>query len=296
MLSRERMAYSVANLAAQISPFWRFRLWARLVGGDPYRIEKSSTARRRKVRPHGYEMELFEADWMERYALHSGYYYQDEISTLIAHCVNSGDVFVDIGANVGFVSLIAASRVGAAGHVYSFEPNPVLVRRLKQTVAENGIANVSVFESALGDAAGTVRLIAGEHHGTNRISVGDESPLAAEIAISRGDDLLHGRIPEGVPLFVKIDVEGAELAVLKGIPSLLQRPDTQFFVEVGDEHSARFGSTADDIFRLFADAGYAAYFVRLAPFRPGVKLTRADGPKANRSTYDVFFRKEASRA
>ena len=292
MQTRERLAYSVANLAAVISPFWRFRLWTRLVGGDPYRTEDSPGATRRKIRPHGYEMELFESDWMERYALRSGYFYQDDLSVLIEETVSPGDVFIDVGANVGFVSLIASSRVGPRGQVFSFEPNPSLVSRLRQTIARNGVANVSIFETALGADAGTVRLIAGEHHGTNRISVGDEAPSEKEVPLDRADDLLRGRIPDGVAAFVKIDVEGAEFGVLKGMPLLLERPNTRFLVEVGDEHSKRFGSTADDIFRLFADLGYTAYFVRLAPLRPRIKLKRAHAPKPNGSTYDVFFCKE----
>lgn len=293
MQARERLAYSVSNLAAVISPFWRFRLWARLVGGDPYRTEDSPGATRRKIRPHGYEMELFESDWMERYALRSGYFYQDDLSALLEEKVSAGDVFIDVGANVGFVSLIASSRVGPRGQVFSFEPNPGLVNRLKQTIARNGIANISVFETALGENAGTVRLIAGENHGTNRISVGDEAPSEKEVPLRRADDLLRGRIPDGVPAFVKIDVEGAELGVLKGMPLLLQRPNTRFFVEVGDEHSKPFGSTAEDVFRLFAKLGYTAYFARLAPMRRRIKLKRAHAPKPKGSTYDIFFCKES---
>lgn len=295
MQARERLAYSVANLAAAISPFWRFRTWARLVGGDPYRTQHIPGATRRKIKPHGYEMELFESDWMERYAVRSGYFYQDDLSALIEETVSPGDVFIDVGANVGFVSLIASSRVGPRGQVFSFEPNPGLVNRLKQTIARNGVANVSIFETALGEDVGTVRLIPGENHGTSRISFGDEAPSEIEVPLRRADDLLRSRIPDDVPAFVKIDVEGAELGVLKGMPLLLQRPNTRFFVEVGDEHSKRFGSTAEDIFRLFADLGYTAYFARLAPFRPRIKLKRAHAPKPDASTYDVFFCKESTR-
>ena len=295
MQLRERLAYSIADLAAVISPFWRFRLWTRLVGGDPYRTEDSASATRRKIKPHGYEMELFESDWMERYALRSGYFYQDELTALIEETVSPGDVFIDIGANVGFVSLIASSRVGARGQVFSFEPNPGLVNRLKQTITRNRVANVSIFETALGENVGTVRLIAGEHHGTNQILIGDEAPSEKEVPLRRADDLLRGHIPDGVPAFMMIDVEGAELGVLKGMPLLLQRPNTRFFVEVGDEHSKRFGSTAEDIFRLFTDLGYTAYFVRLAPLSPRIKLNPAHAPKPSGLTYDVFFCKESLR-
>ena len=260
MQTRERLAYSVANLAAVISPFWRFRLWTRLVGGDPYRTEDSPGATRRKIRPHGYEMELFESDWMERYALRSGYFYQDDLSVLIEETVSPGDVFIDVGANVGFVSLIASSRVGPRGQVFSFEPNPSLVSRLRQTIARNGVANVSIFETALGADAGTVRLIAGEHHGTNRISVGDEAPSEKEVPLDRADDLLRGRIPDGVAAFVKIDVEGAELRVLKGAEGTLARAKPPvLLIEVG-KRLAMFGTTEEDLASWLAARGYDAGF------------------------------------
>jgi FkbM family methyltransferase len=287
---REQMAHGVAGLAAQISPFWRFRLWARMVGGDPYRQGAQAAAARRIVKPHGFEMELYEADWMERYALRSGHFYQDEIVAVLTHFVGLDHVVVDVGANIGFISLAAARLVGPAGHVYAFEPNGELVRRLKKSVARNRIGNVSVFSTALGDRRGKVRLIVGQHHGTNRISVGEEAPGQAPVSLQRADDLLPGRLPAGVPVFVKIDVEGAELGVLKGMTALLSRPQTRFFVELGDEHSRRFGNTAADVFALFQAQGYTPYQARLSPFRPAIKLQALTGP-LHKPTYDVLFMK-----
>jgi FkbM family methyltransferase len=289
---REQMAHGLAGLAAQISPFWRFRLWARMVGGDPYRQGAPSSAKRRTIEPHGFEMELFEGDWMERYALRSGHFYQDEIVALMKQMVQPGQIVVDVGANIGFVSLAASRQVGPAGHVYAFEPNGELVARLKKSIRRNRISNLSVFMTALGEEPGTVRLISGGHHGTNRISVGEEASGQAEVRLQRADDLLRGRLPADVPAFVKIDVEGAELGVLKGMPELLRRPRTRFFVELGDAHSQRFGNTAAAVFDLFHAEGYAAFLARLSPFRAAIRLKALNGP-INKPVYDVLFMKAA---
>ncbi|WP_425259342.1 FkbM family methyltransferase [Rubrivivax sp. RP6-9] len=285
---REQVAHGVAGLAARISPFWRFRLWARMVGRDPYRQGLPSMATRRRVEPHGYEMDLFETDWMERYALRCGHFYQDEIVALLAHLLRPGDVVVDVGANIGFVSLAAVRLVGPGGHVHAFEPNPVLVRRLRKSIAHNDIRNLSVTTVALGAQRGIVRLVAGAHHGTTRITVGDEAPGQPCVKLERGDDLLRDKLPAHVPVLVKIDVEGAELGVLQGMPDLLRRPRTRFYVELGDTHARRFGSSAAEVFALFRAHGYTAHTARLSPLRPVIQLRPLAGPLA-KPTYDVLF-------
>ena len=285
---REMTAYRLANMVAKISPFWRFRLWARLIGGNPYHNDGSEEIAQRAIKPHGYVMALKPSDWMERYALRSGRFYQDEVIGLIDHTVKEGDIVLDVGTNIGFVTLMASKRVGNAGHVYAFEPNPHLVSRLKESLRLNNIANVTIFETALGDRVGKVELIGGEHHGTNRISVGVDSAKGTEVDLSLCDDLVNGLLPPNASVMVKIDVEGAEFLVLKGMQELMKRPNTRFFVELGDDHSKIFGYSANDVFQLFAKNGYSAYFVHLSPFRDSLRIKKAQGPLAKPS-YDVLF-------
>jgi FkbM family methyltransferase len=251
------MAYGPAGLAARASPFWRFRLWVRLVGGLPYRNGERRLAVRKVIQPHAFEMELYECDWMERYALRSGHFYQDEIIALLAHFVRPGHAVVDVGANIGFVALAAAKQVGPHGHVYAFEPNAGLLARLRNTIHSNRIANLTVFATALGAEAGSVRLIAGEHHGTNRISVGEEARGQTEVMLQRADDLLR-------------------------------RPHTRFYVELGDGHSERFGNRATAVFALFRSFGYRAHLARLSPLHCGIRLEAIAGP-IDKAVYDVLF-------
>lgn len=110
-------------------------------------------------------MELTGSDWMERYAIHTGEFWSDEIYAIIETMLNEGSSFVDIGANVGFVTLCAARAVGMSGRVFSFEPNVVLVGRLRRMLEHNHIANVTLFPYAAGDVTGEIGFTNDRHHG-----------------------------------------------------------------------------------------------------------------------------------
>ena len=109
--------------------------------------------------------------------------------------------------------------------------------------------------------------------------------------MARLDDLLDGRIDDGVPILVKIDVEGFELAVLKGMPKLLARPLTRVFVEVGDPLASAYGAKTQDIFDLMAGQGFKGYRARTSPVGGGVSFKPLPGP-LDKFTYDVYFSRE----
>jgi hypothetical protein len=108
------------------------------------------------------------------------------------------------------------------------------------------------------------------------------------VTLRRADELLRGKLAPDVPVFVKIDVEGAELGVLKGMPELMRRPHTRFYVELGDGHSERFGNRAAVVFELFHSFGYRAHLARLSPLHLGIRLEAIAGP-IDKAVYDVLF-------
>ena len=123
-----------------------------------------------RVQPHGYEMKLSRSDWMERYAIHTGAFYSGEVTATVAALLRSGDCFVDVGANIGFVTLCASRIVGGHGQVIAFEPNPALVARLTCTLAHNRISNVTVLPFAAGDRTGDIGFSQEAHHGNNYVT------------------------------------------------------------------------------------------------------------------------------
>jgi len=130
--------------------------------------------------------------------------------------VKEGSVVFDLGANVGFYTLLASVLVGDRGRVVAFEPLPRNLRYLKSHLQMNRITDVTVMEAAVSDTDGVCLFDAGFNNSMGHIS--QEGSLRARV-VSIDKLVSTGTIPP--PTYMKIDVEGAELAVLRGAVSVL---------------------------------------------------------------------------
>ena len=130
--------------------------------------------------------------------------------------VQPGMVVADIGANVGLYTYLLAKQVGERGLVYSFEPNPALFGSLEANCRTNGVVNVRLHNVALGAQHDTLTLTRSRFNsGDNRLSRGSTSSVdgGVSVPVRPLDSLLEGR-----PLdFIKIDVQGWELEVFRGM-------------------------------------------------------------------------------
>jgi FkbM family methyltransferase len=181
--------------------------------------------------------------------------YDDMMFTL--RYLRPGDAFLDIGANIGFYSLLASS-VNRGAPVVAFEPHPVTSRRLRENVAINSSSNIHVREVALGSATGFAMLTSdlGER---NRIETGAEG-AAVQVVVATLDGELSGFgfDPASVAL-VKIDTEGFEANVLAGAHRLLDaRPGPVWMVELTGL-GTRYGSDDASIYAMFAERGYRPF-------------------------------------
>lgn len=153
-----------------------------------------------------------------------------------------GDVVVDVGANVGYYTVIAALLVGDKGRVYAFEPDPVGFEILQRNVTLNGLNNVILEQKAVAREAGTLRLfLAEENKGDHRIyqPAGEDRP-AIEIEAVQLDEYLSAR--ETSIDFLKVDTQGAELAILEGASATIRASsDLVMAVEYSPRHLASFG-------------------------------------------------------
>jgi FkbM family methyltransferase len=150
--------------------------------------------------------------------------YEQEQSALFQKHIHAGDQVLDIGAAAGYYTLLAAKLVGPAGRVVAFEPDPTNLRYLRAHVLQNGLDQVSVLPIALADSSGTARFGSGTGSGTGRLT--DEGQ--AEVAVRRLDDLAAEKC--FAPQRVKIDVEGAEVAVLRGGERLIREHRPTIFL------------------------------------------------------------------
>ncbi len=132
-------------------------------------------------------------------------------------CIGPADVFVDAGASVGLMSLIASRLVGPQGRVFAFEPQESSFTLLERNVARNLASNVSAFQMGLGSAKGSAPfyLRTGERGGATLVRGPEERDASANVQLIALDDFAR---ESGVDRFrmLKIDVEGWELEVLRG--------------------------------------------------------------------------------
>jgi FkbM family methyltransferase len=143
-----------------------------------------------------------------------GTYERQQTALFEAH-VRPGMTVLDVGAHVGYYTLLAATLAGSAGRVVAFEPNPANARFLRRHATINGLCNVEVVEAGVADGEGTARFDLGSGSGTGRLSQGGE----IEVRTVGLDQFCAERGLE--PAVVKIDVEGGELDVLRGATRLL---------------------------------------------------------------------------
>ncbi|WP_256301102.1 FkbM family methyltransferase [Haloarchaeobius salinus] len=160
---------------------------------------------------------------------------EEAVLEAFVETVQHDDVVWDIGANVGTYAVVGA-LAAPDGTVVAFEPHPDNARRIDENAALNDIENVQVERVALGDSDGTAHLhLHGDQSGGGQHSLVDEAEDAVEVDTARGASFVADGGP--APNVLKIDVEGAELGVLDGMPELLATDHCRvLFVEVHHEH------------------------------------------------------------
>jgi FkbM family methyltransferase len=187
----------------------------------------------------------------------------DEVAPLMVKALRPGDVFVDIGANIGFLSIMASKRVGASGLVVAIEPSSREYGRLLANLTRNKVGNIIPVHAALGEKGGIVDLeIAPHHTGLNRLSAGGtQSDYCVKVPMFFGSGLLSKLLLMRTPALVKIDVEGAEVLVLRGLKDYLMKTQpANVVVEVTPHFLARHDTTKEELYGIMASIGYLPLF------------------------------------
>lgn len=170
--------------------------------------------------------------------------------------VRPGSVFLDLGANVGYFSLLVGSKVKAA-RVIAFEPNPDIAARLRDSAQANGLGEaLEVVEMALSDRAGEVSFgIDPENSGHSRFAQAEHENVITVQTVAL-DDWLEENPPGGEVSVLKLDVEGAEMQALRGMERLLSRARPALIVEGLDDMLREFGSSLDELTGFLRDLGF----------------------------------------
>lgn len=155
--------------------------------------------------------------------------------------IEPGDVVVDLGANIGYYTLLAARLVGDEGHVYAFEPDPESFSILARNVELNGYENVTLVNEAAGAKKDTIRLyLNGDNRGDHRVYDPGDGRRSIEVPVVPLDTYFADH--KGDIDFVKMDTQGAECAILEGMRGLLDaHPEMALVLEYTPSFIAGMG-------------------------------------------------------
>jgi FkbM family methyltransferase len=185
-----------------------------------------------------------------------------DVDWICSHILHSGDIFVDIGACFGYHTISSALRVGFTGQVYALEPQPDMFATLQNNLLENDLNNVTADHLALSDQAETLQLHRFADLGVGHTSISSQGREVSQVISTAAvtlDDYAERRGINNVTL-VKLDVEGAELKVLRGATRLLSASSPPMWVmEINDETAGACGYHPRDLLALLAQHGYKFY-------------------------------------
>jgi FkbM family methyltransferase len=180
-------------------------------------------------------------------------------SSLVKDALSRGDTFLDVGANAGHYTFLAAREVGTSGSVYAIEASPSTAALLAADVCRNGLdQTVRVHNVAALDRQGWLPLYGGE--GPSPIGMrslfqeADSRATTEEVRAMPLDDLL----PEVQPAVIKVDVEGADLRALIGMRRMIEQAHPRLIVvEAEDEQLRRFHDSVHDLTSYMQSLGYS---------------------------------------
>ena len=149
-----------------------------------------------------------------------GTYHRHEAER-IERLANAGDVVFDIGAHVGYYTVLASRVVGDRGRVFAFEPLPLNLEYLNRHIRSNRLTNVTVFDAAVGSTEGRRPFDIGKGSGRGRLDANSDNTLT-QVQVLKLDALFReGRLP--CPNLIKMDIEGGEAEALRGATVMLSQ-------------------------------------------------------------------------
>jgi FkbM family methyltransferase len=208
-----------------------------------------------EARVHGLRMLLDPADYTQRKIWYRSFEPQE--ARLVARVLRPGDSVVDVGANAGYFTLLAAACVGPSGRVHAFEPVPANADVLERNVALNDLANVRVNRAAVDAADGELTLgLRPEWDDAGGVS-GWYTRGGATRQVTAPARSLDSYLDDERVRLVKVDAEGMEARVVAGLArTLRERPPDVLLLELNRGALAAQGATPEDVTGPLRAAGY----------------------------------------
>lgn len=211
-------------------------------------------------------MKLRLSEHMQRRIFWMGYYNAD-IVALLNKLLKPGMVVVDVGANIGEITLVAARRVGRAGRVIAFEPVSSISDRLAEHLRFNNLSHVDIRREALGKEKKELvpifsscgQSVSDENEGLASLYGASGEPVEY-VDVSTLDDIAISLSLDTVDL-IKVDIEGGELACLQGAENVLRRFQPLLIIEVQSFSAQQAGWEVKEIFQYLGSLGYEFFTI-----------------------------------
>ena len=279
-LRRLSLAFASCYLRRSPVPYGRWRLIKQFL---PDLRESGRYLGERVVRTrYGFQYKADLGDWLGQYVYLTGMY-EPPTAHVIAELLESGDTFIDVGANSGIFTLLASRRVGSNGRVLSFEPVPSMRGRITENLALNRVENVILHGVALSNAVGEITFYEGPqgHKGLSSMRPIEDASTTLRVPTIPLDDLA-GATPS-VKL-IKIDVEGAEQLVIEGMEKLLAQQHPYLIIEMTDQYLKAFGHSAEGLSSILRRTGYNMHKIT-----PDGLIEILPGQANNEPQYNALF-------
>jgi FkbM family methyltransferase len=188
-------------------------------------------------------------------------YHSPEAANLLRHHLRPNMTFVDVGANLGEITLLAAKRL-TEGRVLAFEPMPRAFAELSRNVALNNLTGVELFNIGLFDKTASLPMYQKKdiifgtiNEGVPSLFPAGDDPQNVMVPLRRFDDVAHECGLARLDV-MKIDVEGAELMVLRGAECFIKRFRPLIIVELCDVNLQKAGYTVEELVNYFGSLQY----------------------------------------
>lgn len=252
LLSRLSLAVASCYLRRVPVPYGRWRIIKHLL--PELRKYGKDLGERVVLTRYGFRYKADLGDWLGQYVYLTGVY-EPPTAHVIAALLESGDTFIDVGANSGIFTLLASKRVGPNGRVLSFEPVPSMRGRIIENLTLNRMENVILHGVALSNTVGEITFYEGPqgHKGLSSMRPIEDVSTTLRTPTLPLDDLT-GTTPS-VKL-IKIDVEGAEQLVVEGMEKLLAQQHPYVIIEMTDQYLKAFGHSTEGLSTILRRIGY----------------------------------------
>lgn len=197
-------------------------------------------------------------------SLFSGSFEKSEVK-FVQRSLKPGDIFLDVGANAGFYTIIAAKQVGETGHVYAFEPSPRELKLLRHNLQINKLGNVTIVERAVSNAEERTQFAISQDGAMNSLLKTEHHLQKIQDWQTIESTTLDSFVREfnvASINFIKVDVEGAEKLVFEGASRILSSKNKIIVLfEASDSNIVSFGSSAKEMISELLSQGLLLYYL-----------------------------------